>query len=263
MVKSAKLLLALALALPCAAQMTINGYWVFVGVGEPPSPPAGRTAVYVDSSTGKLCMKDSSGTKLCSGDAPNAVASVQGTANEITVAGTTNPVISVADTFRITGKSATAPTKAGSSLPATCQVGDLFYKTDAVAGENLYGCTSTNSWSLLTPKRAINYTLFDPNADLSAAMDIPSIFVNYGSAIVLEEVYCEIDAGSTSINLQRDDGTPANILTSNLNCSPSGAVTNSFVSGENVLQTGHKLDHVTVTTSGTRRINVAIKYRWQ
>lgn len=33
-------------------------------------------------------------------------------------------------------------------LPATCTPGDLFFKTDAAPGRNLYGCTSENVWTL-------------------------------------------------------------------------------------------------------------------
>ncbi len=47
------------------------------------------------------------------------------------------------------GASATKPAKAGTSLPGTCSVGEQFFKTNALAGENLYGCTATNTWSLL------------------------------------------------------------------------------------------------------------------
>jgi hypothetical protein len=46
-----------------------------------------------------------------------------------------------------TGAVSTRPLKTGSALPATCQVGDMFFKTDASAGSNLYGCTATNTWS--------------------------------------------------------------------------------------------------------------------
>lgn len=43
---------------------------------------------------------------------------------------------------------ATAPVKAGMALPAACAVGQLFYDTDAPAGQNLYGCTAANTWTL-------------------------------------------------------------------------------------------------------------------
>lgn len=80
-----------------------------------------------------------------------AARTLTGTASEIAVAnggGGGDPTISVADTFRITGKTATAPMKVGTSLPGTCTTGDLFYKSDATAGQNIYGCTNTNVWTL-------------------------------------------------------------------------------------------------------------------
>jgi hypothetical protein len=45
-----------------------------------------------------------------------------------------------------TGAPFTRPLKTGTALPATCSPGDLFFKTDAAAGQNLYGCTAVNTW---------------------------------------------------------------------------------------------------------------------
>jgi hypothetical protein len=45
--------------------------------------------------------------------------------------------------------SMTKPAKAGTIIPATCEVGEVFFKTNAIAGQNLYGCVATDSWSLL------------------------------------------------------------------------------------------------------------------
>lgn len=42
----------------------------------------------------------------------------------------------------------TRPVKTGTVLPSTCSVGDLFFQTSAVAGSNLYGCATANTWSL-------------------------------------------------------------------------------------------------------------------
>jgi hypothetical protein len=42
----------------------------------------------------------------------------------------------------------TRPIKTGTVLPATCVAGNMFFKTDAQAGENLYGCTAANTWSI-------------------------------------------------------------------------------------------------------------------
>lgn len=41
----------------------------------------------------------------------------------------------------------TRPLKTGSSLPSTCTVSDVFLNTAAAAGQNLFVCTSTNTWS--------------------------------------------------------------------------------------------------------------------
>lgn len=43
--------------------------------------------------------------------------------------------------------SSTRPVKTGTALPGTCAVGELFFKTDAAAGANLFGCAAANVWS--------------------------------------------------------------------------------------------------------------------
>ena len=43
---------------------------------------------------------------------------------------------------------ATKPFKSGTTLPSVCGVGEMFFKQDAAAGANLYGCTSLNTWTL-------------------------------------------------------------------------------------------------------------------
>lgn len=45
------------------------------------------------------------------------------------------------------GASSTAPMKTGTSLPAGCGVGEAFFKADAPAGQNIYVCTSPDSWT--------------------------------------------------------------------------------------------------------------------
>ncbi len=43
---------------------------------------------------------------------------------------------------------ATKPFKTGTSLPATCTVGESYFKSDAAPGQNLYGCTAANTWTV-------------------------------------------------------------------------------------------------------------------
>src|SRR5579871_4262531 len=42
----------------------------------------------------------------------------------------------------------TKPFKTGPTLPATCGVGEAFFKSNAPAGSNWYACTALNTWTL-------------------------------------------------------------------------------------------------------------------
>lgn len=42
----------------------------------------------------------------------------------------------------------TRPMTVGTVLPATCQTGEQFFNSAAQAGQNLYACTATNTWTL-------------------------------------------------------------------------------------------------------------------
>lgn len=44
----------------------------------------------------------------------------------------------------------TRPAKTGTALPAACAVGELFFRTNSTPGQNLYGCTATNTWMQLS-----------------------------------------------------------------------------------------------------------------
>ncbi len=44
----------------------------------------------------------------------------------------------------------TKPSKIGTSLPASCSVGETIFLSNALPGKNLYGCVATNTWSVLS-----------------------------------------------------------------------------------------------------------------
>jgi hypothetical protein len=48
------------------------------------------------------------------------------------------------------GAASTRPAKTGTSLPATCAVGDQYFRTDAAAGQNLFLCTAANTWTQIS-----------------------------------------------------------------------------------------------------------------
>ena len=86
------------------------------------------------------------------------------------------------------GASSTKPMAAGTSLPATCAVGAMFFKTDAPAGENLYGCTAPNVW----------------NAQASLAIQNQGVIVGTRSA-------ANFIAGVGVLNTVSDNGSQINI----------------------------------------------------
>ncbi|MDX2153910.1 MAG: hypothetical protein SFV54_24430 [Bryobacteraceae bacterium] len=53
-------------------------------------------------------------------------------------------------TIDFSGATYTRPIKTGTSLPATCDTGDLFFRTNAAPGQNIYGCSATNTWTLMS-----------------------------------------------------------------------------------------------------------------
>jgi hypothetical protein len=141
--------------------------------------------------------------------------------------------------------------------------------TAAAAGKSKIGFTSSGKLAVSENAGAVTevaknypqqftYTFFDPNNLLTTALQVPSIYVNRAAAIHIVEVYCEIDAGSMTINLQN---AGANLLSSDLACSTSGATSSSFVSGKDAVASGVKIGHVTVSASGSvHRVNVVVKY---
>ena len=44
----------------------------------------------------------------------------------------------------------TRPAKTGTTLPAVCGLGEVFFKSNATAGSNLFGCTATNTWTQMS-----------------------------------------------------------------------------------------------------------------
>lgn len=93
--------------------------------------------------------------------------------------------------------------------------------------------------------------------------DVSNISSRLKFPITIVEICGETDTGTSTFNLQRDDGTPANIASSNITATTSNACTSTFSSGENILSAGHKIGFVQVTgaASGSpTQITVTIAY---
>lgn len=134
-------------------------------------------------------------------------------------------------------------------LPATAGTNGQFLQTDG---------TGVTSWASLPDSLRtgqITWSFIDVNQDLSEALDVPFIYPNRAKAFTVTEVWCRNDAGTAVIMIQKNG---VDLLTSNLTCSPTGNSTTSFSSPS--VAVGDRLGHVSVTLTGVRQLNVAIKY---
>jgi hypothetical protein len=95
-------------------------------------------------------------------------------------------------------QSSTKPTRLGITLPSTCNAGDLFLKTDAPAGANLYAClTGGNVW-----------TLEGNSIGAGGTVTIAS-----GGSVIGTEPVNSFNAGLGVIQTFTDTGTQVNIGT--------------------------------------------------
>ena len=191
----------------------------------------------------------------------------------IAIGGTvTDPTVSVADLGITSAEIADGNvTEAKLSFDPATQVeldaaiagaGDI---TAVLAGIGLVGGAFSGDASLeLSPSarvRGITYLAGCDTCDvLVDADDQPGFYFNVIGSMTFNSISCFSDAGTPTINMQRDDGTPANILSSNLACSTSGATSMSFDPGEDMLNLNDKLNFSLVAAGGVaRRITVVIK----
>jgi hypothetical protein len=124
----------------------------------------------------------------------------------------------------------TRPAKAGTILPATCSTNEVFFKSDATAGKNLYACTAANTWTPVgqaTGTKSI--TLFDPMAS-----DTGRIQIMFPAAATITRIACSVKAPDTvSINLEErtaaaPDTAGTAVMASALVCDTDEAVSTSF-----------------------------------
>lgn len=109
---------------------------------------SGTVSAPVNIRKGRACpVFTSSSTATASADPSTGALQVDlvlsGTAEQIDVAGGT---VSIPSKLNLGGKILEIPN--GTTLPATCVVGEQFMDTDATSGSRHYLCESTNTWAL-------------------------------------------------------------------------------------------------------------------
>ncbi len=104
------------------------------------------------------------------------------------------------------GAITTKPAQSGTSLPATCGVGELYYKTDATAGSNVYGCTATNTWTVQTGT-AIASPLPVANGGTGTASTLTGLVRGSASAMTAAELSGDATtSGSNAVTVAKVNG---------------------------------------------------------
>lgn len=79
---------------------------------------------------------------------------ITGTANKVTVTNgdcSGNPTLTIPDAVTLVNPTVSTSLLLpnGTTVPGTCSIGMIYFDNDATAGVNLYGCTASNTWTLL------------------------------------------------------------------------------------------------------------------
>jgi len=144
--------------------------------------------------------------------------------------------------------------------PSSPANGDAWYNSTANA---LYGRVNGASVNLgESATRPLHYKYWGTGASsvLQDTDDEATVFRNrFAGTITITSVVCETDTGSPTVQLQKDDGSATNMLSSNLTC--DGTPTTGFVSGENTLAAGDRIDSLIVSAGGSAHwVAVTIMY---
>ncbi len=90
----------------------------------------------------------------------------------------------------------TKPLKTGQALPSTCASGELFFLSTAVAGQNVYGCTSTNTWTLQSGSGSGALTIKNNNTtvgsrgvlNMAPGMGVVNAITDTGTQITIQQM---------------------------------------------------------------------------
>ena len=115
--------------------------------------------------------------------------------------------------------------------------------------------------------RTRTFTMVIPGTGASNVLqdtdDQPAVWYNsLGQGVHITGVSCITDsATATTIQLQKNDGSPTNMLSSNLSCSSTRASTSTFVSGEDAMASTTGLDFLIVSAGGAGKwVSVTVTY---
>ena len=106
----------------------------------------------------------------------------------------------------------TRPAKTGTTLPATCSPGELFFKTNAPEGNNLFGCTGAAQWKQMASITAMVSGCGLIGCEEGACGIDSSIIPNYMGELAAGRL---LAGGGGSIVRALEAGSAGQVLTSN------------------------------------------------
>jgi hypothetical protein len=101
--------------------------------------------------------------------------------------------------------------------------------------------------------------LYAPNTGVLGGDDVESVF-RAPAALTITEVWCETDAGTVTMDVQIDDGTPADVVGTDLDCISTGDVASGLSAA---MADGDRLDWLITSVSVApvpTRVTVCIEY---
>jgi hypothetical protein len=135
--------------------------------------------------------------------------------------------------------------KFGTTLPATCWTGDIFFKTDATAGSNLYACVALNTWVVQGGSTVVNggdATGFaetrTSNTVMTTSLIAGTVNVKFGTVVQSIGAGGTVTLGTSSCSgggLAWQSVTPSGVLEidANTNVNLANVTVSGFVKGSN------------------------------
>jgi len=252
---------------------TAAGVTTFTGLTDTPSSYSGaaNNLVFVNQSASSLEFRPV-GFGLAAGATlavDTSVVPALNTPNSFSGTTTFQSDVTLTSTASLdaTAAARTAPIKTGTTLPSNCAVGDIFFKTNATAGQNLFLCTATNTWTQLTagsssqPPRTVQISLGDGSNVIQAGLS-RWVVVPHSGTIVACTILADTAGNITVYWLKKNAGLPTS-SDSIGSCSLSGAqyVKNTTLSGwstTTVSADDWLRVEVTGTPSGVKAATVAL-----
>ena len=247
------------------------GHLLATNIAAPANPAAGKVKLFTDSTDLRFHDKNASGvigtTVVADTGASNNFLTAISAAGAISKA---QPTISNLAAFSSASLAAVVTDETGGTSKLVFDTSPAIITPSFTTGFTIGGTATSGqivrgngtNFVAVDDVRSLTYLAGSDSASavLAAGDDQLSFWRNnLGRTYRITEVWCESDAGSPTINLQRDDGSAANILSSDLTCTTGGA-TGTIAAAEQDVADTNKLDFLSQTPGGVaKRVTVSIK----